>query len=503
MLAVSIWKNPADLYGKQLDALQKDIEAYHKEPDAQNAARLTQRLRIIDSVGQAPKLVDAVRDDLAHPNAFVNIATAYIAAGTKAVDRCDPVTDCILGTSIHGDAHTTATVGVASIPSDDKAVLEFTSMGHVWSQNVGYNGPAVIHSTSDTDYTATKRVEFSDAAFTAGPSHTDATADTHVHSIAKQGGGLGSRLVSRIGWNRAMQTKGQVDAVAADHAEDRIDNRFDDEVADRLSKSRQRYEDEYRRPLERRGDVPDHIHFSSTKNGLALEVTQANRTQLGAPGAPPELADKHDMTMQLHETAVNNYSAAMLAGATAKQTKPDEDVKFNVDLPKWMDRLWRHRKTEPTDNAAAKAEPFKVFTMTLDAVQPISVKFAGKKMEITLHIADMQSGDNHFANWNVTGTYTPELADGRVEMHRDGKLVVLPENFSGKLDAEQTAQRSNLEKEFDKRSAQGNGFPKSIKFEPVKPEGELADAGPLEYREFSSDNGWLVIGLDRKNKRTN
>ncbi len=497
-LAVSTWEKPADLYNQQLEALQTGVEAYRKEPTPQNSLALSQRIRIIDSIGQAPKLVEAIRQDLAQPNAFVSVSTAYIAAGADPVDRQDPVTDCILGTSIHGDAHTTGTVGVASIPSENKAVLEFTLRGHVWSDNVGHNSPAVIRSTSDTDYTATKRVEFSDPAFVAKPSRADATTDAHIHSVAKQGGGFGSRLVSRIGWNRAMQSEGRAEAIAADHAEDRIERRFDDEVSEKLGKSRDQYENEYRRPLERRGEVPEHIRFSSTNDSLAVEVTQANRAQLAAQGAPPEVASKHDMTMRLHESAVNNYSAAMLAGATAKQTKPDEDIKFDVELPKWIKRLWENRKTESTDDAAAKEEPFKGFSMTLSDAEPISVKFSDdKKLEMTLHIAEMQSGDNQFSNWNVTGTYVHEIVDGRVLLHREGKLVMLPADFSGTLDAEQTGQRSNLEKEFDKRSAQGHGFPKTIEFEPMTPEGELADAGPLEYREFSSGNGWLMIGLDR------
>ena len=176
--------------------------------------------------------------------------------------------------------------------------------------------------------------------------------------MAKQGGGLGSRLVSRIGWNRARQSERQAEAIAADHAEDRIQNRMNDEVGDKLSDARERYENEYRRPLERRGEVPEHIRFSSTKKDLAIEVTQATPSQLAAPGAPPEAADAHDMTMRLHESAVNNYSASMLGGATAKQTKPDEDVKFDVELPEFMDRMWKNRKTESTDDPAAKDEPF-------------------------------------------------------------------------------------------------------------------------------------------------
>ena len=213
-------------------------------------------------------LVDAVRGELAHPNAFIDISTALIAAGTEPVDRNDPVTDCILGVNIHSDAHTKGSVNVASIPSDNKAVLEFRSKGSTYSKNVGHKSPAVIHSTADTDYTAVKRVELTDRAFVGLASRANATTDTHIHSVAKEGGGLGSRLVSRIGWNKAMQSEHQAEAIAADHAEDRIENRFNDEVGEKLGKVRERYENEYRRPLERRGEVPEHIRFSSTKDGV-------------------------------------------------------------------------------------------------------------------------------------------------------------------------------------------------------------------------------------------
>lgn len=501
-LAVSMWEKPADLYNRQLDALQHDLDAYHKEPSSKTGSALSERIRIIDSIGQAPKLLDAVRGELAQPNAFVNVSTSLLAAGVDPVDRFDPVTDCILGTSIQGDAHTTGSVGVASIPSNNKAVLEFISKGHTWSQNVGYNGPAVIRSTADSDYTATKRVELADPAFIAHTASVSAETDTHIHSVAKKGGGFGSGLVAKIGWKKARQSEGQVEAIASDHAEDRIADRFNDEVDDQVQKLRKRYEDDYRRPLERRGDVPDHIRFSSDKKSLALEVTQANRSQLGASGGPPAATEAHEVTMRLHETAVNNYSASILGGATASQTKADEDIKFNVEIPAWMKDLSKKRKTEATEDAAAKAEPFKEYAMTLRDSRPISVNFAGGKVKVTLHITDLKSGEKSFTDWDVTGTYTPELSNGGVTLHREGKLEMLPADFSGRLDRTQTAERSNLEKELEKRSDQGKGFPKSIQVDPVQPEGKLADVGPLEYREFSSGDGWLVVGLDRQSKRS-
>jgi len=500
VLALSLLDRPADVYGQQLTALQQSLDAYRKEPNAQNEAAVSARLRLLDSIGQSPQLVKAVRDELAHPNAFVDVSTSLIAAGIDPVNRAEPITDCILGVNINSDTTTTGTAGVATIPSENKAILEFNSAGHTYSRNVGYKSPAVIHSTADTNYQATKRVEMTDAAFVGKPAQADANTDTHIHSVAKQGGGFGSRLVSRIGWNRAMQSEHQAEAIAADHAETRVENRFNEEVDQQVSKMRKRYEDEYRRPLERRGDVPEHIRFSSDKNSLKVQVTQANRSQLGAPGAPPEAGAAHDMTMRLHESAINNYSASLLGGATATQKTADEDIKFNVELPKWMDRMWKNRKTEGTDDAAAKSEPFKEYAMTLRDGRPLSVKFADGKVRLTLHIADLKSGEKGFSDWDVTGIYTPELTEGGVVLRREGKLEMLPADFTGSLDSQQVAERSNLEKELENRSAQGKGFPKTIEFAPVKPEGKLAKAGPLEYKQFTSDNGWLVIGLDRHSK---
>jgi hypothetical protein len=502
LVAVSSWEKPEEIYGKQLDALQRDLEAYRKDPSPRTQMALSERIRIIDSIGQAPKLVSALRSDLAKPNAFVEISTSLVSASAGPINRNEPVTDCILGTNVHSDAHTTGRTNAATIPSENKAVVEFRSKGHVWSNSTGFNGPAVIRSTSDTDFTAKKRVELSDEAFTTTSAGADASTNIHLHSVAKQGGGLGSRLVSSIGWRKAQSSRGQAESIAANHAEGRIANKFNDELDDEIQKARKRYEDEYRRPLERRGEVPEYIRFSSDNDSVNFEVTQASHSQLGATGSPPPAGEKHDVTMRLHETAVDNYSASLLSGATARQTKPDEDVKFDVKLPKWMDKAWKNRKTEATNKAGGKEEPFKEYALTFRENRPISVNFVQNKVKLTVHISHLKSGDKTFDNWDVTSTYNPELSDGTVILRREGDLVMLPADFRGQLNSRQVAERRNLEEELNKRSDQGKGFPKTIQFDPVKPEGKVADAGPLGFNRFTCGDGWVIIGLDRQQKQT-
>ena len=228
-----------------------------------NEIALGQRLRIINDVGQAPELVRAVRREFSQPNAYVDVSTRLIAAGVEPINRSEHITDNILGTRISRHGAHDGLGRRLDHPFGGRAVLEFISQGNSRSQNVGNNGPAVIRSTAHTNFTATKRVELSDPGFAAQPANANATTNSDIHSIAKRGGGLGSRIVSRMGWRRANQSHGRADAIASDHAEDRIERRFNQDVNDELRDARKRYEDEYRRPLIRRGELPEYTRFSS------------------------------------------------------------------------------------------------------------------------------------------------------------------------------------------------------------------------------------------------
>ncbi len=498
LAAVSQWENPAGIYGQQLDALTKALAQFRQEPTPANDVALANQLAIVTAIGQAPELVAAVRKEFGQPNAFIEISGELLKAAAEPIDRTEPITDNILGTSIRGDAHTTGKVEIAPLPSDKAGVLELTSTGHSVSQNVGHNGPAVIRSTGHTDFVATKRVELSDRAFDSRPAKADATTKTDFHSISKRGGGMGSRMVSNIGWQRARQSKSRAEAIASDHAEDRIERRINNEVRDKLGDARKRYEDDYRRPLARRGEVPDHIQFSSTKDALSLEVTQAGRSQLAASAAPPAKPEGHDMTMRLHESAVNNYSGITLSGATVSQAEAGQESKFDVKMPKWLEDAWKKRKTDSAAGAAAPAEGFKAWSLRFRPGRPISVDFAGGKVKLTLHIARLESGSSDpFTGWDVWGMFVPELKDGGIVLRREGELDALPTNFGGDLGSVRAAQRNNLIKEFNSRSAQGEGFPNTIEFGKFEPEGALANAGPLELRECTSNDGWLTLVWDR------
>jgi hypothetical protein len=509
-VSVALWKyinlsglsrtdSQADAYGKKLDVLAGELDEYQKQPSPALASSIGRRIEVFSVLGQAPELVAAVKTKFAQPNALVDASGKLLSASAgKALDRTDPITDTILGTSIHGTGHTTGSVAAKTMPSSDRATVQLTTKGHTESENVGRNGPAVIRSTAHTDFTANKVVELSDAAFQSKPAKVEAKVKSDVHSVSKAGGGLGSNLVARFGMSQVQQKHAQADSIATDHAEGRIRGRVDQEVKDRLAKARKRYDDDYRLPLARRGELPDDIRFSTTDDALLVQLTQASHAQLGAPTAPPAVPANKDLVVRVHESATNNYLASLLGGATISEADPEHGTKADVPLPKWLRDAWENR----LDKHAATNDPdFQPWSLKFNSERPIEVAFEeGNKVRVILHIAHLSSAHD-FTRWDVTGTFTPELADGGVTLRRQD-LDAYPVGPDLKPltshSATQAGEKQNLIEELTKRSDQGRGFPKTIEIKEIKPTGDLAQAGPLAANVFTTQNGWLTVAWNRE-----
>ena len=63
-LAVGLLPQQQEAYNQQLTGLQQDLEAYRKEPSPTTEIALSERMRIVDSIGQSPELVKAVQSEL-------------------------------------------------------------------------------------------------------------------------------------------------------------------------------------------------------------------------------------------------------------------------------------------------------------------------------------------------------------------------------------------------------------------------------------------------------
>ena len=64
----------------------------------------------------------------------------------------------------------------------------------------------------------------------------------------------------------------------------------------------------------RKGEFPEELTFSSTRDRVQVRMLQESTALLGAPDEPPGFSSDHDLAGRVHESAVINYGQVVLPG---------------------------------------------------------------------------------------------------------------------------------------------------------------------------------------------
>lgn len=485
---------------QQLDVLPKYIDRYEADGSTRARFEIERRMEFFAGIGRAPELVAALRNEFNHPNLKAQLSENFLTRiVNKPVDDIGPVTDCILGTSIRGTGHTTGSVSIETVPNDTRAEVVIRLNGVTCSETKGYNDPVVIRSSGTTPFNATKRVAFEDEEFWNYPARVSATTSTKTRSVQKQGGGLGSAIIARIGERQVEEKKPQANYIAARHAEDRIAKKLEDELLPKLQDARYEYEQAFKKPLADRNAEPRMIAFSSTDNSLHFELLQAGRGELAADSAPGEFPDGHDLEVNLHETGAANLASAILAGATLSQKTKEGRPKLDVELPrqlrKWIDEAREEADAEPKEDDSRE---FKPWALTFRRHRPVTIDFRDQKVVIRIHAAKIQVAAEPYAGWDIVVTYGMHVQNGGLTLVRDGEIEVIPTAFDpadgGGLNSKQVGTRGVLAKELNRQADAGRGFPEEIEIPMIDLPENIVEHGPLMLENATSDGGWLSLG---------
>ena len=102
-------------YESELDKLAPTLKAYAAKPTTEDALVISESVRWLQNAHQAPALVQAIQDRFVHPNVIGHASAGLVGAGiVDSVDDVTAVNDCILGTSVVGTAHTVGKTSVVA-----------------------------------------------------------------------------------------------------------------------------------------------------------------------------------------------------------------------------------------------------------------------------------------------------------------------------------------------------------------------------------------------------
>lgn len=510
-------RDPRQDYDRLITGLGAQLQRHQQSATSETAWKIGRVLDLIVQMQQSPQLVRAFREKYVRTNLLAEISQSFIdRVAQRPVDNTQCVEDCILGTSIRGTANTVGSISISSIPSPSEIQLDVQLTGHILSSTRGYHKPVRILSTSNTDFVATKRVLISDDAFMAIPS--TATADTRstIHSIRKTGGNFGHQLIEKIAWKKACESKRLAEQTASRHAENRIEAQFDTQLAEMLTESRQKYEQQFRAPLVRRDAYPEHLRMASGARGVRIETAFATGGQFAADSSPPPIADGCDLTLRIHQSAVNNFIPLIMAGVAIRQETEDQPPKLTGDLPPWMTKLSLGKKSADSPDAGAGANEnqnqaetsddaadgekyeFQPWSITLNNEQPVSATFDDGQLALRMRASRLTSDGSEYQNWDFIVTYGVEQQGNEILLRRRGRIEVFPTGFDPRWDKKMSSKkagfRSTLAKNMNARAERGESFPAEIPIQAIHLPGNLNVPGELVLRQLQCDNGWLALG---------
>ncbi len=498
-------------YTMQLLGLKKALTQHQEEATVETTRKIAETLGLIETLQQSPQLVAAMRKRYAQPNLLTSVSEEAIRQlAQRPVQDTQPVRDVILGAQIRGTAVSTGFLTLETFSATDHIEIEAQIAGNIHSNTTGYKKPVVITSQGNTSFVSTKRLLLSDGQFLLLPACTSANTKNQVCSIHKTGGQFARQLIERIAWKQVKKKKSQSQAIASQHAEQKISKKFNQQIGEAISQARQKYDEKVRAALIRTGMFPQELNFASTDSSIHIEARLASYEQVSTDQAAVELPSNNDFSIQIHETAINNFLPTLLGGLAVQQNSEDAPPQLTGNALPWLKKLVKKKSEErqTTPDASSDesdeevASDFKPFSILLDHAYPLSVSFDGQQLNVRIRVAEMKTieeGEETIrTGWDFLVSYAIVQDGNQVTLNRVGEVEAFPTGFDprwdAKLTSEQVATRGALTKILKNRSKQGKGFPEKIVLPELEiPRPEKANLIPI-LQHLESGNGWLTIG---------
>jgi hypothetical protein len=283
---------------------------------------------------------------------------------------------------------------------------------------------------------------------------------------------------------------------------------MNDESRKLISEKNDQYISGFRNPLHRKGEFPDELVFSTTRDRAHVRIRQESQDMLAAPAEPPGFSKDHDLGARTHESAVINYGRLALAGKYLDDRHIEEIIRDDLkgEVPEDM------RVTLPDGKLDPQKDPW---AMTFADDRPLRVKFRKSAMDpnndelwVAIQLKEVYRGQRAIGGpysrisqelIEVSTTYEIVPIDGaadRLALHRKADIVV---RFLSRPNPDQrvvsrgdTVVVPLLTRKFR------NLFKLDIGNEGFALKGQWAKAGRLWITEAGSNFGWLRMGLEAK-----
>lgn len=353
-------------------------------------------------------------------NAHYRNANLRIAISEDLLNRFIPTTaarvqevdDVILGTSVFGQSETMTQLRLKLLPSSRSWRFALEALGEVNAQTYSSRGPATFYAEAESEFRAEKRVVVHPHRIAEHPAYAVAENSTSLTGIQTRldplpiVGEVTKRIARRRYYTKLPAARSESERKIAWRAGTALDN----EVAQQLAETRQRFADNFRHPMQTLAVNPVALEMRTTKNEAIARVRLAAHDQLAAHSPRPTSPEGSWLSVQIHESALNNCIEQL--GWQGRRVKLKDLYRevgdlFNLSDAKIPEEL-------PND-----------VTVRFAQQDPLRVSFHDGRMTLRLALAELSEGRKRWRRFIVRVHYRAATEHPDADFVRDSYVELI------------------------------------------------------------------------------
>jgi len=387
-------------------------------------------------------------------------------------DITEPVNENVMGADVRGQSRIANRLQIRLIPDSDQIQLRLESFGLVRSRTKAVQQGFEIDNVGDSSFQVFKNLKIGRHGILADRPAAAASASSKVVGMSSKYdsmpivGHIARRLASRQIAEKTPATNRMVERRLESMASERFEQEIDAHLFDLQDYLTQNLVE----PLTALELEPTPIEMRSTDDRIIMQYRMAGRDQLTASSSRPMGLQKSLMSMQVHESLINNMLARIdLAGQTFS----------GEELSNHFGEIFGFQ-AQP-DPRFSEAD----YQLQFAAYDPVALHFDSDKVVIELNIRGFKVGRGKtWRNLTVRATYHPQVNGERLKLIQSESGISLKGSRLGARD--QAALRVIF-------SAMFRGEYEVA----LLPDGITQRLGtPVAISQFELNEGWLAMSID-------
>ncbi len=375
-------------------------------------ANAVQSLRFAENP-RVVRVAEALNTHYRNANLRVSISESMLQRMLPTIEpQTLPVRMFLFGSKIRGVSQIESDLVLKLTPSKDRWAMALETKGTVHTRSTGFNGPAAVRTSRQSSYAAATPISITRRGVQAGNSHVDVRGSTKLRGIQTDYDGwplIGS-LVQEIAHRRYDSLAQRANGVATRKIRSEVGSQIDVKVDESLGDATRRFEQLVLGPFGQLRLDPKVIDLQTTDRRLMARYRLAGDWQLGAFTPRPRAPASSLMSLQVHQSALNN---------TLEQLLPRDQPKSIRGIVNDGLLMFGQTETDLPDDIPDDV------SVQFANTRPITIEIQNGQLWVTLRIIQLTRGDRlDLRRFIVRAMYKPQIDGMQASLVRQGHLRI-------------------------------------------------------------------------------